>query len=661
MRNEMGDDVFEEFKAISLAPKVQNAAGEVIDNPRFIGSTDASDSELALHYYRQALKRAGGNADEVKFLPFDAGAFESEEMRRHLLHEADRITKSQGAEAARPYFDLALIIDNQIGEIPGAKGVMDEARSEYKRLKFDPVQSIGGYGDRVNKAMMAPRYEEVVTYGRRYGETDMPHTWHDKLGETASNSIARGNNDDFVGFKLEMEGFNRFWADGFEGDLENAIPVYDMRLPQNSEENFKGIGMLLRNGIQSRWGQQTRSDVLDKIQLGPMGAQEPGVGGSYNFGRVENVRRLQDDLQVKVIKEDGTEEFRSWFDLEDMIVAENDIARLVEEDMATRQRYEAFVELVSRKTGSMYDEAKESLALEAGQQRVIRRAAEISNPEEFYQKYILDYDSGLFEDMRERFVKGYIKEFDVTETEALQNFNKGVTYMITQGLIARSKTQAEASYDFFDGTTRTIKTFVNPINLVSDLEDKNVLRTLRLVMDEDHITYMKEFGEMLMMAQGTSLAHMSPDGITRSISPNELISRAFNIARGMVSPTYVGAEFAFRLLQDAEVNAFTLAAENKEANRIMLLLMEDPKLVTEQDVKTLSTIVTSVVIREGIRFERYDSDYFFMSRDEVEAAMASADTRRPTKTALGFQPQPQRQGPAPTVFGEQMNRLFGDQ
>ena len=117
----------------------------------------------------------------MKFRPFDAGAFESEEMRRHLLHEADRITKSQGGRKLHvPYLDLALIIDNQIGEIPGAKGVMDAARSEYKRLKFDPVQSIGGYGDRVNKAMMAPRYEEVVTYGRRYGETDMPHTWREQ-------------------------------------------------------------------------------------------------------------------------------------------------------------------------------------------------------------------------------------------------------------------------------------------------------------------------------------------------------------------------------------------------------------------------------------------------------------------------------------------------
>ena len=178
-----------------------------------------------------------------------------------------------------------------------------------------------------------------------------------------------------------------------------------------------------------------------------MGAQEPRVGGSYNFARVENVRRLQDDLRVKVINEDGTEEFRSWFDLEDMIAAENDIARLVEEDTVTRQRYEAFVELVNRKTGSMYDEAKESLALEAGQQRVIRRA-EISNPEEFYEKYILDYDSGLFEDMRERFVKDAMKEFDATETEALQNFSKGVTFMITKGLMARANKRQKPPTNF---------------------------------------------------------------------------------------------------------------------------------------------------------------------------------------------------------------------
>jgi hypothetical protein len=73
------------------------------------------------------------------------------------------------------------------------------------------------------------------------------------------------------------------------------------------------------------------------------------------------------------------------------------------------------------------------------------------------------------------------------------------------------------------------------------------------------------------------------------------------------------------MLQDMEVSAFQLAAENKEANRIMLLLLDDPKLVSEADVRTLSTIVLSVTSREYIRRERRADS--FVPQDEVQAAI----------------------------------------
>ena len=47
--------------------------------------------------------------------------------------------------------------------------------------------------------------------------------------------------------------------------------------------------------------------------------------------------------------------------------------------------------------------------------------------------------------------------------------------------------------------------------------------------------------------------------LLESISNNELISRAFNLARGMVSPTYVGAEIAFRLASNAGIEMLQLA------------------------------------------------------------------------------------------------------
>ena len=90
----------------------------------------------------------------------------------------------------------------------------------------------------------------------------------------------------------------------------------------------------------------------------------------------------------------------------------------------------------------------------------------------------------------------------------------------------------------------------------------------------------------------------------------------------MVSPTYVGAEFAFRVLQQMELDAFQLAASNKEASRVMLLMMRDPKLVTDSDVRSLSTILIATANRELIRNDAVVPEY--THPDDIEAAKIEA-------------------------------------
>ena len=63
-------------------------------------------------------------------------------------------------------------------------------------------------------------------------------------------------------------------------------------------------------------------------------------------------------------------------------------------------------------------------------------------------------------------------------------------------------------------------------------------------------------------------------GMVRGISNNEIISRAFNLARGMVSPTYVGAEIAFRLASNAGIEMLQLAGSSREASRLMKQMLE---------------------------------------------------------------------------------------
>lgn len=213
---------------------------------------------------------------------------------------------------------------------------------------------------------------------------------------------------------------------------------------------------------------------------------------------------------------------------------------------------------------------------------------------------------------------------------------------------AGRRVEAEGTYKYFDGTERTIKTMVNPATLLSDLEDPNIRKTLKYVLeDEEHLDFLTDMSEMLLYAEGRSLERFTPQGVVRGISPNEIISRAFNIARGMVSPTYVGAEFAFRMLQDMEVNAFKVAAENKEANRIMLLLLDDPKLVSEADVKTLSTILMATTYRELVRNRREAAP--FIPQDEIEAAMMEMQPGTPLDPL----------GKGMPSFEEAMGQIFG--
>jgi hypothetical protein len=93
----------------------------------------------------------------------------------------------------------------------------------------------------------------------------------------------------------------------------------------------------------------------------------------------------------------------------------------------------------------------------------------------------------------------------------------------------------------------------------------------------------------------------------------------------MVSPTYVGAEFAFRILEENKVSAFEIAAGSKEGTRIMSLLLKDPELLTPADVRTFSTIVTSALTRELVKREERAPDFVPSSAIDAEDDQQSVE------------------------------------
>ena len=78
--------------------------------------------------------------------------------------------------------------------------------------------------------------------------------------------------------------------------------------------------------------------------------------------------------------------------------------------------------------------------------------------------------------------------------------------------------------------------------------------------------------------------------MVRGVSPNELISRAFNLAREMVSPTYVAAELGVRVSMNHDVEILELAVSSKPVAKALnaFLITNNP---TPDDIKNFSILL----------------------------------------------------------------------
>ena len=167
----------------------------------------------------------------------------------------------------------------------------------------------------------------------------------------------------------------------------------------------------------------------------------------------------------------------------------------------------------------------------------------------------------------------------------------------------------------------------NAAQIVSDLENPNVLNILEEFIDPEHISFLKDIGEYMMYAGGTGLNFASRNQI-RGVSPNELISRAFNIARGMVSPTYVAAEFAFRLMSQYDLNAITFAAQDKEMSRALVKVLEGE--ATDVDLNLLVTKTQAIITRHLA--QSGDRAPSFVPQADLYTAMQSERERQETES-----------------------------
>jgi hypothetical protein len=128
---------------------------------------------------------------------------------------------------------------------------------------------------------------------------------------------------------------------------------------------------------------------------------------------------------------------------------------------------------------------------------------------------------------------------------------------------------------------------------------KNKVAEKILGLDSKHNTFIQNIAKWINYAGGNPKG-FQPRADTKEMTIDNVFSRTFNLARGMVSPLYVGTEVAVRMLLERNQSLLSVALKDKQAAKIMAEIIRNPEKIVDRDIKTLGDRVKIYVLEEAI-------------------------------------------------------------
>lgn len=540
-----------------------------------------------------------------KFNPFKALASEVEEVRGHLAREQFRL-QDTNAPLSSQYGNIKDSLDDALDGIPGLGKELTKARKNAKDVRFDPYRK-GGMAQRLDNGRLgkAEAKDPETGYDYLWKEGLEPDSWHQPMADSISGAIESTGDElqrNITKLKNAKSQFVRTWGDSFESENGRRIIGFDLSTDEGME-NFhlakQSVEILFRDAWSGKRLRQLRAARAkgQTAYAGPFEPQEtPLRRGSYDFSTLDNIDQLEEQLIVSVKGRDGTVREVSLFDFHRMTEVETDIVSLIEMDDALMKDMNDYRQLVNDGINKL-DNLDSELARQQAQS--INQLKKVSgmNIDQMYEMVSQQGMAGI-EKLRMQFTARDAK----MSPEA---FDNAMRYFVPQMLLKRAAPEVEpqrlSRKRGIGGDQFVVETFIQPELLIKDLtENKAVMDVVDAYMEPETVDFMINAATFSQVVRGVDGPTASLGGL-RPISHNEIVSRAFNLSRGMVSPQYVAAEFALRLLSQRNSNILQLVAESQDAGAILNKLLVNPRDFEEKDVKALLPLLTSFVIREYAR------------------------------------------------------------
>jgi hypothetical protein len=252
----------------------------------------------------------------------------------------------------------------------------------------------------------------------------------------------------------------------------------------------------------------------------------------------------------------------------------------------------------------------------------VKRALRIESGKDFVTEYITKGGGkksieALKEEVRLRLQGGDPEKTTVTirgtEMEIDDAVDRGVKLLLFDGLqsLGRVKVQPGQAQKAFGEESFAVY-YEAPEELYAMLDNPNSFAFVADILGKKHAQYIKDITEYMVMRSQHEKIDPRLEGIVRGFGVNQLISRAFNIRRGMVSPQYVAAEVAVSVASQAGMDMMKFAANDEQAARLMRKFIEFPDDMTKAELDMFSNQIITFVVTEagyiGVNFEDIAED-----------------------------------------------------
>lgn len=571
-----------------------------IQSDFYIGKKGQVDEmDIALYWYEK------GDLKAFKALPSEVtelyAAFRDFAYRQDAnVGKSEMFTKFNNK--AQSVLEL---VKNQAGDYYEA---FEKASKNYKKEVFDRIDGSGVLTkymkSKTGRTTEMTKAGTNVFYSNIYKGKN-PQQLILEFVPDMEKYLKSGEDINYIDFTNK---FNEFYRQMSDFTTEGKVPVFNLD-DEMGLAKYEAFREALTNMMYSNWASRylkisQKFDPRTKVFL----EDSENLTRGYNFAQLdpEKIKELSEATKVNILR-NGEMVQENMLDFTKLITDENDIVKHLNSWEGAAKTYEKFKRTGNKKILNMRNTEKSLLNK---RNKIVEEIGNISgfkrNPLGFYTEYVLN---GTAEDIVRIRTEAMEKGFTRPE------FDNALIYLINKGMLEAGGLQAMkgTKVPSFDGKMTSLVGFTKPEELLVQLRERKSV--FSEILGTEVADNMEQIVDLLVKERDAFGDVDRIGGMVRGISNNEIISRAFNLARGMVSPTYVGAEIAFRLASNAGIEMLQLAGSSREASRLMRQMLDNPEKLTPADISRFAILATDFVLTEYARMDITIPNWFL---DESE-------------------------------------------